>query len=46
MHYPEYENKSCVTVADIDKDGDIDLFVGGLANANAYGIPQILFVFK
>jgi hypothetical protein len=33
-------NKSCVSAADIDRDGDIDLFVGGLANAKAYGIPQ------
>ncbi len=34
------KNKSCVSVADIDKDGDIDLFVGGLADAKQYGIPQ------
>lgn len=33
-------NKSCVAVADIDKDGDIDLFVGGLADARQYGIAQ------
>ena len=33
-------NKSCVAVADIDKDGDADLFVGTLANAQAYGYPQ------
>jgi hypothetical protein len=35
-----YENKSCVTVADIDRDGDQDVFVGHLADAFAYGIPQ------
>lgn len=33
-------NKSCVTTADIDHDGDEDVFIGTLANAHAYGIPQ------
>ncbi|MFC4231953.1 VCBS repeat-containing protein [Parasediminibacterium paludis] len=33
-------NKSCVTVADINNDGNMDLFVGGLANAKRYGMSQ------
>jgi hypothetical protein len=39
-----FENKSCVTVTDIDNDGDIDIFVGNLANARAYGIPQTSYL--
>lgn len=34
------KNKSCVSVADIDKDGDLDLFIGGLSDAKQYGIAQ------
>ena len=34
------KNKSCISTADIDKDGDTDIFVGVLADAVAYGIPQ------
>lgn len=33
-------NKSCVVAADVDKDGDMDIFIGGLADAKKYGIPQ------
>ena len=39
-----YENKSCVTVADVDKDGDTDIFVGNLASSTAYGIPQTSYL--
>jgi hypothetical protein len=35
-----FSNKSCFADADIDKDGDLDIFVGTLADAKAYGIPQ------
>lgn len=35
----QYENKSCVTAADFDKDGDIDFFAGNLASPTAYGQP-------
>jgi enediyne biosynthesis protein E4 len=35
-----FENKSCVSAADIDHDGDLDIFIGTLANAVAYGVPQ------
>jgi hypothetical protein len=34
------KNKSTISSADIDKDGDIDLFIGGLADAKRYGIAQ------
>ncbi|WP_345256096.1 VCBS repeat-containing protein [Flaviaesturariibacter amylovorans] len=35
-----YSNKSCVAAGDADGDGDPDLFVGTLADALAYGVPQ------
>jgi hypothetical protein len=38
-------NKSCVSVADIDHDGDSDLFVGGLADATKFGYPQSSYLF-
>ena len=39
-----FTNKSCVAVADIDKDGDNDFFIGTLANAQAYGLPQTSYL--
>ena len=38
MAFPP-ENKSCISMADADNDGDIDLFIGGLADKQ-YGIAQ------
>jgi hypothetical protein len=38
------QNKSCITISDIDQDGDKDIFIGTLANPQAYGIPQTSFL--
>lgn len=40
-----YENKSCVTVADIDHDGDLDVFVGFLSDPMRYGLPQSSYLY-
>ncbi|MEO8111536.1 MAG: VCBS repeat-containing protein [Ginsengibacter sp.] len=39
-----FQNKSCVTIADVDHDGDSDIFIGTLADANAFGIPQTSYL--
>jgi hypothetical protein len=39
-----YANKSCVTVADVDKDGDNDIFAGTLVDSRSYGIPQTSYI--
>jgi hypothetical protein len=33
-----YENKSVAAAADVDQDGDLDLFVGGRAVVDSYGL--------
>ena len=40
-----YENKSCVSVADIDNDGDQDIFVGNLTSPVKYGTPTTSYLF-
>ena len=39
------ENKSCVTVADVDNDGDNDLFIGNLADPAAFGLPKTSYLY-
>jgi enediyne biosynthesis protein E4 len=40
-----YENKSCVAAADVDKDGDTDIFIGNLANPVSYGMPTTSYLY-
>jgi enediyne biosynthesis protein E4 len=37
-----YENKSCIAVADVDHDGDQDIFIGNLSSTTgmSFGMPQ------
>ena len=41
---PLLQNKSTVAAADIDKDGDIDIFTGVLADPLAFGVPQTSYL--
>jgi hypothetical protein len=40
-------NKSCVAVADVDHDGDMDIFIGTLSAtmANNFGVPMSSYLF-
>jgi len=41
----QYENKSCVAVADVDHDGDMDFFVGNLASPTGYGLLKHSYMY-
>ena len=43
---PLYGNSSCVEAADFDKDGDIDLFVGGRVVSGRYGISPESYILE
>ena len=40
-----YENKSCVATADVDKDGDTDIFIGNMGMAGTFGRIRPSFFF-
>lgn len=39
-----YGNKSVAVAADLDKDGDMDLFVGGRSVARSYGVTPLSYI--
>ncbi len=40
-----YQNRSCIKAADVDNDGDQDLFLGTLSSPSAYGMPQSSYLY-
>ncbi len=43
---PLLENKGALAIADMDKDGNFEIFSGGRADANNYGEPPASFLLK
>jgi len=41
----EFWNKSCIAVADVDHDGDLDVFIGHFTDQRKYGLPQNSYLY-
>jgi hypothetical protein len=41
----QHLNKSCIAVADIDKDGDNDVFIGHMSDPERYGMPLSSYLY-
>jgi len=41
----EYWTKSCIAVADIDHDGDMDVFIGHLCDQTKFGLPRNSYLY-
>ncbi|HWH64224.1 MAG TPA: VCBS repeat-containing protein, partial [Ginsengibacter sp.] len=41
----QFWDKSCIAVADIDHDGDSDVFIGHLADQKKYGLPRDSYLY-